>query len=239
MSLGRFTMSSDKIQCRCIGTQLSKSETTYDIVSYDGNRFIMTKNELLRYIKSGKIAVENVRVDSLDRVYIADKKGYNTVNVVCFHSPGEENDYLSNWYYSEFTVNGITFNSVEQYMMYHKAVQFGDTVTAREIMKTKSFGRMKELGRMVRNYDDHVWSAVRYDVVKQGVLLKFSQNKDLAKRLLSTGNSLLAECAVHDTIWGIGMSMHNKNKTNPDMWKGQNLLGRALMEVRDMLRNSQ
>ena len=230
--------SKDSINCRCIGTQSNKLGTTYDIVSYAGNRFIMTKAELLRYIKSGKIAVENIRVESLGRVYVDEKKGYNTMNVICFHSPGEENDYLSNWYYSEFTINGITFNSVEQYMMYHKAVQFGDTVTAREIMKTKSFGRMKELGRMVRNYDDRVWSAVRYDVVKEGVLLKFSQNPDLAKKLLSTGDSLLAECAVRDTIWGIGISMRSKNRTNPDMWKGQNLLGKILMEVREILRNN-
>lgn len=68
--------SKDSINCRCIGTQSNKLGTTYDIVSYAGNRFIMTKAELLRYIKSGNITVENIRVDSLDRVYVDEKKGY-------------------------------------------------------------------------------------------------------------------------------------------------------------------
>lgn len=73
----------------------------------------------------------------------------NTIKVICFHSPGEPNDYLSNWYYSYFTINGIRFSCVEQYMMFRKAMQFGDVQVANAIMKTSSFAEMKRLGRMV------------------------------------------------------------------------------------------
>ena len=94
---------------------------------------------------------------------------------------------------------------------------------------------MKQLGREVHNYNDRVWSSIRYDVVKAGVLAKFSQNAGLAEKLLNTGNSLLAECAVRDRIWGIGLGMSNPDRFNPAMWKGQNLLGKVLMDVRNIL----
>lgn len=82
--------SKDSINCRCLGTQSNKFGTTYDIVSYAGNRFIMTKAELLRYIKSGKITVENIRVDSLDRVYIDEKKGSKNKNrLVLYHGQAD------------------------------------------------------------------------------------------------------------------------------------------------------
>lgn len=158
-----------------------------------------------------------------------------TRKVICFHKPGEPNDYLSNWYYSEFILDGMRFNSVEQYMMYNKAITFGDTETAQKILNTNNFKLMRQLGREVHNYNDRVWSSIRYDVVKAGVLAKFSQNAGLAEKLLNTGNSLLAECAVRDRIWGIGLGMSNPDRFNPAMWKGQNLLGKVLMDVRNIL----
>lgn len=48
------------------------------------------------------------------------------MNIVCFHNPDEENGVFSNWYPSIFTLDGLSFSSVEQYMMYSKAVLFGD-----------------------------------------------------------------------------------------------------------------
>lgn len=158
-----------------------------------------------------------------------------TRKVICFHKPGEPNDYLSNWYYSDFILDGMRFNSVEQYMMYNKAITFGDTETAQKILNTNNFKLMKQLGREVHNYNDRVWSSIRYDVVKAGVLAKFSQNAGLAEKLLNTGNSLLAECAVRDRIWGIGLGMSNPDRFNQAMWKGQNLLGKVLMDVRNIL----
>ena len=64
---------------------------------------------------------------------------------------------------------------------------------------------------------------------------KFSQNEDLKAKLKATDNSILAECAVKDRIWGIGLSMNNPDRLQIDKWKGQNLLGYALMMVRERL----
>ena len=127
--------------------------------------------------------------------------------VICFHNPNEENGYLSNWWLSEFTINDVTYTSAEQYMMHQKALLFNDTKIAEEILKTDDVAKIKAYGRKVKNYDDTIWNSKRKDIVYQGLFAKFQQNEDLSKKLLSTGEALLAECAVKDRIWGIGLSM--------------------------------
>lgn len=156
--------------------------------------------------------------------------------IICFHNPNEENGYLSNWYLSQFCVDGITFSSMEQYMMYQKAVCFQDNAVAAQILATDDVAQIKALGRLVSNYNDHHWNGVRQVVVYEGLCAKFSQNEDLKAQLLSTGDALLAECAVQDRIWGIGLSMHDPDRLDRTKWNGQNLLGYALMLVREKLR---
>ena len=156
--------------------------------------------------------------------------------VICFHNPDEENGYLSNWYPSRFEVGGIEFSSMEQCMMYCKAKCFDDPDSAKQILESDNVAEIKRLGRMVANYDDHVWSGVRQIVVYEGLCAKFGQDPELAVQLESTGGALLAECAVKDRIWGIGLSMSDQERFDPAKWQGQNLLGYTLMIVRDKLR---
>lgn len=156
-------------------------------------------------------------------------------NIVCFHNPDEENGYLSNWAIFYFTVDGITFSSAEQYMMYQKAICFYDSEIAHKILATDDVAEIKKLGRQVLNYNDDIWSEIRQDVVYKGLLAKFEQNEELKEQLKSTGEAILAECAVHDKIWGIGLSMTDPNRFDQNKWKGQNLLGYTLMKVRDNL----
>lgn len=157
------------------------------------------------------------------------------MQVVCFHNPNEENGYFSNWFLSDFTLGDRTFSSMEQYMMYQKAICFNDSKTASEILSTSDVVQIKALGRMVANYNENHWNGVRQIIVYEGLLAKFSQNSNLAKLLIDTKNSLIAECAVNDLIWGIGLSMKNPDRLNPQKWKGKNLLGYALMMVRTRL----
>lgn len=157
------------------------------------------------------------------------------MKIMCFHNPDEENAYLSNWYPSDFTVNGISFSSMEQYMMYQKALRFGDTKIADKILATDDVAKIKKLGREVQGYDDSVWNGVRQIIVYEGLTAKFSQNEDLKAKLLETKDVILAECAVRDKIWGIGLSMTDEKRFDKDKWKGQNLLGYALMLVREHL----
>ena len=155
--------------------------------------------------------------------------------IICFHNPDEEYGYLSNWYLSRFKVDGIVFSSMEQFMMYRKAICFHDNNIAVQILETGDAVRIKDLGRHVSGYDENLWNGVRQLVVYEGLLAKFSQNDKLQEQLKATGNTVLAECAVKDRIWGIGLSMNDPDRFDRTKWKGQNLLGYALMMVRDRL----
>ena len=155
------------------------------------------------------------------------------MKIICFHNLDEENAYLSNWYPSDFTVNGINFSSMEQYMMYQKALCFRDEKIAAEILKTDDVGRIKELGRQVSNYNESRWNGMRQILVYEGLLAKFAQNEELKAQLKSTGDAILAECAVKDRIWGIGLSMKDPDRLDVKKWHGTNLLGYALMIVRE------
>ncbi|MBR4023612.1 MAG: NADAR family protein [Ruminococcus sp.] len=157
------------------------------------------------------------------------------MNIVCFHNPDEENGYLSNWYLSKFTVDDIMFSSMEQYMMYRKANCFHDDKIATQILETNDVAKIKALGRLVSGYDDHYWNGVRQIIVYEGLIAKFTQNPQLLQLLKNTKNDILAECAVKDKIWGIGLSMTDPDRFNPVKWKGQNLLGYALMMVRNVV----
>ena len=157
------------------------------------------------------------------------------MNIVCFHNPDEDNGYLSNWYPSSFTVDGVAFSSMEQFMMYRKAICFGDEAVAAQILSTSDVAKIKSLGRQVSNYDESMWNGIRQIVVYEGLLAKFSQNEELKAKLKVTGNAVLAECAVKDRIWGIGLSMKDPDRLNKAKWNGQNLLGYALMMVRERL----
>ena len=157
------------------------------------------------------------------------------MDILCFHNPDEENGYLSNWYMSQFDVNGIGFSSMEQYMMYKKAVCFRDDVIAEKILETDEVGSIKELGRMVAGYNENYWNGIRQIVVYEGLIAKFSQNDKLREGLLHTKDQILAECAVKDRIWGIGLSMKDPDRMDLSKWRGQNLLGYTLMMIRDSL----
>lgn len=142
---------------------------------------------------------------------------------------------FSNWYPSIFVHDGIRFTRGEQYMMYQKAMLFGDTHIAELILKTDDPAKHKELGRMVSNYDDSVWAAKRVDIMVDGLFEKFNQNPKLKEALLNTGTSIIVEASPVDKIWGIGLAETHPDATNPSKWRGLNLLGIVLMRVRDKL----
>lgn len=102
-------------------------------------------------------------------------------------------------------------------------------------MRSNNPKEIKVLGRQVKNFDENIWKKNRYSIILNGNYAKFMQNEDLRLFLISTKDSILVEASPYDKIWGIGMSANNENIENPLLWRGLNLLGFALMEVRDEL----
>lgn len=145
---------------------------------------------------------------------------------------------LSQWYDCYFEVDGVQYHTTEQYMMAGKARLFGDEETLREIMAAYHPHDYKKLGRKVRNFEPEPWDSKKFEIVVKGNKAKFSQNLDLKEFLLSTGDAILAEASPYDKIWGIGLDREIALNGTIEHWQGENLLGCALMEVRDWLRES-
>lgn len=142
---------------------------------------------------------------------------------------------LSQWWKGTFEVDNITYSTAEHWMMAEKARLFGDEAMLNKILVAKSPAEAKELGRQINNFQQERWEAARYNIVKKGNFYKFKQNTDLKQYLLNTQNRVLVEASPIDPIWGIGLAKDNPAVEHPAQWKGLNLLGFALMEVRDML----
>lgn len=142
---------------------------------------------------------------------------------------------LSQWYYSDFEIDGINFNCCEQWMMYSKASLFSDFEKAKEILGEPKANLQRKHGRQVRYFRNEVWLEQRYNIVYQGNFEKFNQNPELKTFLLRTKNKYLAEASPTDLIWGIGLSENDPRRFNIENWRGENLLGDILMKIRNEL----
>jgi ribA/ribD-fused uncharacterized protein len=154
------------------------------------------------------------------------------------HTPSKDGSAtkaaFSQWWAGHpFEVDGIRYATAEHYMMAEKARLFHDEATLSKIIGARSPAIAKKLGRQVANFDDQIWRQHRYDIVVRGNRAKFSKHVELKTFLLQTGDRLLVEASPFDRIWGIGMAATDPNAEKPQFWKGLNLLGFALMEVRE------
>jgi ribA/ribD-fused uncharacterized protein len=143
----------------------------------------------------------------------------------------------SQWAKSIFTIDGQTFVTAEQYMMYSKAILFGDKKKAELILKTSDAKRQKLLGRQVRNFNFNLWNEKKFDIVVTANVAKFEQNKSMKGKLLSN-NKIIVEASPYDKVWGIGLKFDDDRVLADKLWKGENLLGKALMKTRDLLQGN-
>ena len=144
---------------------------------------------------------------------------------------------LSQWWDGHpFEVDGIRYLSAEHWMMAGKARVFGDDEMLEQILASQKPAEAKALGRKVRGFDKEVWAAHGFPLVVEGNVHKFGQHPDLKAYLLASGDRIIVEASPRDRIWGIGMGASNPKAEHPEQWRGQNLLGFALMECRDVLK---
>jgi len=145
---------------------------------------------------------------------------------------------FSQWFQASFSIDKIHYPSAEHYMMAEKARLFNDDAALEKILASNHPADAKKLGRSVIGYQEQRWKQNRFDIVVRGNLAKFSQNEKLMQFLLNSGDRVLVEASPQDLIWGIGLTEDDPDAENPLNWRGLNLLGFALMVVREKLRTS-
>ena len=196
------------------------------------NRVSLNRDKL---ILNGEV----ITVDSLDKLpkhlhpesIYTPSKG-NMVAFFTVHSP------LSNHYPSPFELDGMTFNCNEQYVMYKKAIKFGDNATAQKIMEEKSPAVQKELGKRVANFNKNVWESVQEVIFVRGLRAKFAQNPHCAAVLRATGDKRIYEASPYDGIYGVGLSVFSKDIWDESKHKGLNWMGAWLEMVRSEVMKS-
>ena len=151
------------------------------------------------------------------------QRGKDGVTASCF----------SQWYSAPFIVDGQRYPTAEHFMMAEKAALFGDHQTRAQVLQAANPGAAKALGRQVRGFDKAAWVDNRFSIVVRANMAKFAENPELRQFLKQTGSRVLVETSPVDRIWGIGMAQENEKVNNPNLWRGLNLLGFALMQVRD------
>lgn len=145
---------------------------------------------------------------------------------------------LSQWYPAPFTVEGHEFATAEHFMMWRKAILFDDPEVGARIVAAGSPKDAKALGRQVRGFEQDTWVAHRYDIVVAAGTHKFGQHDALRRYLRSTGDRVLVEASPRDRVWGVGLGKDNPDAHDPRRWRGLNLLGFALGDVRNVLSGS-
>lgn len=124
--------------------------------------------------------------------------------------------FLSNFHWAPVEYEGLQYSSSEA------AFQAAKTL---DLNKRKGFvsitpGESKRLGRQLELRPD--WNEVKIEVMRQVLRAKFDQNQLLKEALLKTGDAYLEETNTwNDTFWGVCDG------------KGDNILGKLLMNLRD------
>ena len=142
---------------------------------------------------------------------------------------------LSQWQRSSFVIGGVTFTHAEQFMMYAKALLFGDRDAAESILRATTPREQQAIGRTARGFDEAVWELFREGIVYQANFARFSQNPEQREALFATRGTTLVEASPHDRVWGIGLAADDPRALDRSQWRGLNLLGEALTRVREVL----
>jgi ribA/ribD-fused uncharacterized protein len=145
---------------------------------------------------------------------------------------------LSQWWPSPFTVDGVTYATAEHWMMAGKARLFGDAEALARVLAAGHPSQAKKAGRLVRGFDEEIWTRERFGIVVEGSVHKFAADEELRAFLLGPGERVLVEASPVDRVWGIGLAADDAAAEDPERWRGPNLLGFALMAARERLRES-
>lgn len=152
---------------------------------------------------------------------------------------GGDGSFLSNFYNGKgsiFRYENLMFTSAEQAFQYAKAKYFNDKTCMERIYGCSLPVEAKMESRQIKNFIAEEWGQVKVDIMREILALKF-EHHSLKKQLLDTKNLKLVEANTGDYFWGFGGSDTDTNAILEDSWKGQNMLGQLLMELRETLKD--
>ena len=176
--------------------------------------------------------------EKLQAAWLAGERG--TMHYFWGHHPAKDgrltSSCFSQWWTADFWYEGEKYCCMEQVMMAGKARLFRDEEVRQKIMQSTDPAIIKKLGRQVKGFDQETWNRHKFSLILRGNYCKFTSDPDLRAYLLGTGDEILVEASPYDTIWGIGLAANNEQAADPSQWRGENLLGFALMQVRDEIR---
>ena len=146
---------------------------------------------------------------------------------------GELSPY-SNFHLSPFIINGQSFHSSEQWVQYQKALTFGDSYMANQILQSDTALECKRLSHNINGVDNDKWKSVGYELCFDGIHEKFLQNPPFLAMLKTTTPKILAE-ATTDRLWGTGIQLWDTCALDTEKWSGTGWLLRMLITIRDEL----
>ena len=154
-------------------------------------------------------------------------------NVTAFY---RSDAFLSNFHPARFEIEDREYCCVEQFYMSKKAIKFGDNSARLRIMASSNPREINYISKSIKKFDQAVWNESAEEIMLEGVLAKFSQNENLKRLLLETGNTKLVEASPLDKFWGAGLGINDEKIFDENKWQGSNKLGKILMKCRDRLR---
>ena len=149
--------------------------------------------------------------------------------------------FLSNWIPSDLYLmhDNQLFTNSEQLFMYFKAAYFSDWETAKEIVEKGQIPKIaKDLGRKIKGYNEEEWATVREEMMYKAIMIKFKSSEELKQKLIDTYPKILVEGTPMDPVWGVMIKWDDDRILDEKNWRGQNLLGKVLMRVRNNLINT-
>ncbi|WP_372364670.1 NADAR family protein [Candidatus Uabimicrobium sp. HlEnr_7] len=143
------------------------------------------------------------------------------MEIIKFYSVVDEYGEFSNFAKYPIKMNGVTWPTTEHYF---QAMKMVSPQNQKKIRNAKTAMQAARIGRDRKNKRRRDWESCKVEIMRKAVLAKFSQYQELKELLLSTHQAKIVEHTVNDDYWGDGGD-----------GKGKNMLGRILMQVRDIL----
>lgn len=207
-----------------------------DYFVFDAKRETLSIEQSLWSTASSNMlsALSNICYERLERYYCGITAA-ELGNITAFQNVHDANGYLNNDYVIQFSVSGVTYSSMTQYMAYRKALLLGDESLGRKVLGIRDPESLRTSVLKSEAPLSTVWAGQKQVIAYKGLIAKFAQNEALTKSLLDTGSTTIAACLPKDPDWGIGLDITDKRVYHVDTWPGKNILGFTLMQVRNAL----